>query len=249
MSNHPFFEIHKDIPREGPGNNESTRKAFRLLDGLPAHPNILDVGCGPGMQTKELATLTDGTITALDRHEPFLRELEKWTAEHGLTQKIKIVQGDMFDMRIAPESMDLIWSEGAIYIIGFERGLREWRKLLAPNGYLVVSELTWLTQERPDEIEAFWMENYPAIKQAEANEGIIEKAGYHLLHHFTLPKAGWWEYYGPLQERVTLLRERCDGQVEMQQALDETQREIDLYKKYAAYYGYTFYIMQRRNDK
>ncbi|MED4755614.1 class I SAM-dependent methyltransferase [Brevibacillus choshinensis] len=215
-----FFEIHKDIPREGPGNNESTRRAFYMLTDLPVHPHVLDVGCGPGMQTKELANLTDGTIT---------------------------VQGDMFDLPFEEQSMDLIWSEGAIYIIGFERGLREWRKLLKPRGYLVVSELTWLTEERPSEIEAFWMENYRGIKSAVANEGIAEHAGYQLINQFTLPEAGWWEYYRPLEQRVAMLREQFPSQVNMLDALDETQREIELYKKYSAYYGYTFYILQRQD--
>ncbi|KQL43825.1 SAM-dependent methyltransferase [Brevibacillus choshinensis] len=244
-----FFEIHKDIPREGPGNNESTRRAFHMLTDLTVHPHVLDVGCGPGMQTKELANLTDGTITALDRHAPFLQKLDAWIAENGLTKKIKTVQGDMFDLPFEEQSMDLIWSEGAIYIIGFERGLRGWRKLLKPRGYLVlvVSELTWLKEERPSEIEAFWMENYPGIKSAVANEGIAEHAGYQLINHFTLPEAGWWEYYRPLEQRVEMLREQFPGQVNMLDALDETQREIELYKKYSAYYGYTFYILQRQD--
>lgn len=249
MSNHPFFEIHKDIPREGPGNNESTRKAFHMLSGLPTFPHILDVGCGPGMQTKELATLTDGTITALDRHKPFLLELDEWIAEKGLAEKIKTVQGDMFSLPFVEQSVDLIWSEGAIYIIGFERGLREWRKLLKPNGYLVVSELTWLTEERPAEIEAFWMANYPAIKRAEANEKIVEQAGYRLINHFTLPEAGWWEYYKPLEQRVAMLRKQYANQADMQSALDETQREIDLYREFGDYYGYTFFIMQRQDNE
>lgn len=72
-----FFEIHRDLPREGPGNNESTRKAFHLLNGLPSQPNILDIGCGPGMQTIEIAKMTNGKIIAIDTHEPFLEELNR----------------------------------------------------------------------------------------------------------------------------------------------------------------------------
>ncbi|MDR7316508.1 class I SAM-dependent methyltransferase [Brevibacillus nitrificans] len=248
MSQHPFFEIHKGLPREGPGNNASTRKAFQLLKGLPSQPQILDVGCGPGMQTLELASLAGGTITAVDRHEPFLQQLNQKKAELGLTDKIKTVQGDMFALPFAEQSMDLIWSEGAIYIIGFERGLREWRKLLRPNGYMVVSELTWLTEERPERIEAFWMEHYPAIQRAEANQKMVEQAGYRLLHQFPLPEAGWWEYYKPMQERIHMLREQYAGQIDMQQGLDEAQGEIELYREFGAYYGYTFYILQRREE-
>ncbi|GHH99339.1 class I SAM-dependent methyltransferase [Neobacillus kokaensis] len=67
-----FFELHKDIPREGPGDNESTRKAYQMIEKFVDKPSILDIGCGPGMQTLVLAAITDGTIVATDITEGFL---------------------------------------------------------------------------------------------------------------------------------------------------------------------------------
>ena len=57
-----IYEVfNADLPRQGPGDNKSTKKAFSYLE-LPSDPCILDVGCGNGMQTLELARLTNGGI-------------------------------------------------------------------------------------------------------------------------------------------------------------------------------------------
>ena len=133
-----FWEIHSGLPREGPGDNESTRKAYRMLKGLPENPRILDIGCGPGMQTIELAKLSSGRIDALDSHQPFLEQLKKSAKKEGVDDIIKTVNGDMFNLSYENSSFDLVWSEGSIFVIGFEKGLREWRRLLTEKGYLVV---------------------------------------------------------------------------------------------------------------
>lgn len=249
LSQHPFFVIHQDLPREAPGSNESTSKAFRLLKELPAFPQILDIGCGPGMQTLQIAELTDGKITALDKTEAFLQELEKRKQAAGIGEKILTVSGDMFALPFARESFDLIWSEGAIYIIGFERGLREWKAFLKPNGYLVVSELTWLKDDPPEEIAQFWANHYPAMKSVRESEQVAQDEGYTLLHSFTLPEADWWtHYYTPLEARVAELRTRTPITQLMVECLDQTEQEIDMYRKYSEYYGYTFFIMQRNDS-
>jgi len=249
LSKHPFFEIHQDLPREAPGSNESTSKAFGLLTELPACPDILDIGCGPGMQTMQIAQLTDGQITALDKTEAFLQELERRKLAAGLDEKIRTVSGDMFSLPFARESFNVIWSEGAIYIIGFERGLREWKAFLKPKGYLVVSELTWLQDDPPEEIAQFWASHYPAMKCARDTEKLIQQEGYSLIHRFTLPESDWWtHYYTLLEERVARLRQRQPMDVLMKECLDQAQQEIDLYRKYSEYYGYMFFVMQRSDS-
>ncbi len=121
-----FFEIHQNLPRQGPGDNKSTTKAYCTLRNLPQNPRILDVGCGPGMQTVQLAKLSNGQIEAVDNHQPFLDELRQNAEAQGISHKIKPTKGDMFNLNYPNNSFDLVWSEGAIYVIGFEKGLREW---------------------------------------------------------------------------------------------------------------------------
>ncbi len=89
-----FAEVHDDIPRGGPGDFESTRKAFRMLKALPEQPEILDLGCGPGVQTLDLAGLTEGAITAVDNHEHFLGRLREAVAQRGLANRVTVLEGD-----------------------------------------------------------------------------------------------------------------------------------------------------------
>jgi ubiquinone/menaquinone biosynthesis C-methylase UbiE len=241
-----FFEIHKDIPREGPGENASTKQALLMLKDLPSEPSILDIGCGPGMQTIEIAKNTNGRIVALDSHKPFLDVLTKNSVEEGVSEKIKATEGSMFSLEFDKNSFDVIWSEGAIFIIGFSRGIKEWREYIKTGGYLVVSEISWLRQDIPEEARNFWESDYPDINGISDNMKIIEESGYSLVGHFVLPKSGWWkDYYNPLIERIKILREKYAGNKEANDRMDNTEREIEIYKKYSDYYGYVFYLMKK----
>ncbi len=241
-----FWELHCDIPREGPGDNASTRKAYALLTCLPEQPHILDVGCGPGMQTIELAKISAGNILAVDTHQPFLDELNKRASSAGLTGRISTRNLSMFELNLEPASFDVIWSEGAIYILGFERGLCEWKALLKPGGYLAVTELSWLKSDPPDEITAYWNENYPGMKTLDENLAITQAAGYRYVSHFVLPDSSWWDdYYTPLEKRIVMLSEKYRDDEEAMALLRESQRESDLHRKFAEWYGYVFYIMQK----
>jgi ubiquinone/menaquinone biosynthesis C-methylase UbiE len=207
-----FFEIHQDLPRAGPGDNSQTRKALSMLTDLPSRPRILDIGCGPGMQTIELAKQTDGTITAVDNHAPFLEVLWQRSMEEGVSNRISILQASMFDLGFKKESLDVIWSEGAIYIIGFEKGLRAWRPFLKRGGYMSVTEFSWIKEIPPAEVKSYWETGYPGMKRMEDNLKIIREAGYEEVDRFILPESSWWEfYYHPMEKRIGLLRQKHEG--------------------------------------
>ncbi|MCP4658606.1 MAG: methyltransferase domain-containing protein [bacterium] len=241
-----FFEIHQGLSREGPGRNEYTSWAYRMLPELD-QPRILDVGCGPGGPTLELARLSQGRVIGLDTHQPYLDRLTEKIEAAGLAQRVQARNGSMFEMDFPAESFDLIWAEGSIYLIGFERGLREWRRLIRPRGFLAVHEMTWLRPEPPREIADYWKELYPGIRTVKENLDRIPACGYDLLGHFTLPEDAWWiEYYGPLEERIGELRTKYARHPEALATLDDEQREIDLFRKYNRWYGSAFFVMQKR---
>jgi ubiquinone/menaquinone biosynthesis C-methylase UbiE len=147
-SNRAFFEIHSGLPREGPGCFAATQRAFDMLT-LPPRPKILDVGCGPGQQTMDLASMCEGEIVALDNHAPYLAEVRARAARLGFSRRVTACLGDMAKLPFPSGSFDCIWSEGAIYIIGFARGLELWRPFLKPGGFIAVSEITWLRADAP----------------------------------------------------------------------------------------------------
>ena len=152
----------------------------------------------------------------------------------------------MFKMDFPDESFDLIWSEGSIFLIGFERSLKEWRRYIKPKGFLVVRDMSWLRPDPPQEIWDYWKKVYPGIKTIKENLNIIPSCGYLILGHFALPEDAWWdEYYGPLEERIQALREKYKDSPKSLAQLNKEQVEIDLYCKYSKWYGSAFYIMQR----
>lgn len=244
MTSKVFFEIHSGLPREGPGRDIYTQRAFEMIPPLDA-PRILDVGCGPGGPTMEIARLSGGSVTGLDNHQPYLDELRHKIGEAGVSDRVDTILGSMFDMDFPEHSFDIIWAEGSIYIAGFDNGLRSWKRFLKQGGYMAVHEMTWLKPDPPAEIEDYWRQEYPGIRSVEENLEAIERCGYRLIEHFPLPDDAWWEeYYSPLAERLVELRKKYRDDSDALKVIEEEQREIDLYRKYSEWYGSTFFVMQ-----
>ena len=240
-----FWEIHSDLPREGPGDNVSTRMAFSMCEGLPRAPRVLDIACGPGMQTLELARLTDGDITAIDTHKPFLDELRRRARAAGVEGRITPAEASMFDLPFEPGSFDLIWCEGAAYIMGLEAAFTGWRPLLAEGGYLALTEACWLKPNPPAEAAAFWTE-YPGMGTVADASAIIARAGYAEIGHFTLPDASWWDdYYTPKEARLAMLEAKYAASPADLTALAEARRELDVHRRYSDYYGYVFFVARK----
>lgn len=237
----------KGLKRQGPGSPEVTRKALSFIDELPDTAKIADIGCGTGGQTMTLANSTKGQITGIDLFPDFIDIFNKNAAELHLEDRVKGIPGSMDNLPFHDEELDLIWCEGAIYNVGFERGMKEWNKLLKPKGFIAVTESSWFTPERPAEIEDFWMEAYPEINTIPAQIDIMEKAGYTLTAHFILPEICWTEHYfdpqPPVQEAFLKAYSGHEAAIEFVEAQRHERR---LYDKYKEYYGYTFFIGQKR---
>lgn len=236
-----FFEIHSKLNYEAPGDPDSTAQAFRMLS-LPDSPRILDVGCGPGAQTIVLARTSKGAITAVDKHAPYLDILRKNADKFDLSRFISVVQADMNEMPFEDESFDLIWSEGAAYIIGFERALCEWKRLLRPKGCMALTELCWLQKNPPGEIAQFWGEEYPGMKSVSENLLSVEKCGCRLIDHFVLPERAWRNYYVPLEKRIQELLIKYADSDDKTAFLSGQKREIEMRKQFAEWYGYVFFL-------
>lgn len=222
MSKDILFEINLDYFREN--FNKYTRKAFQLLPTLEK-PRLLDIGCGSGVATIELAKLSNGEIIGIDIDQSLLDKLNRKIEEKGFSNRMKALKCSLFEMVFPDENFDIIWSEGSIYIIGFEKGLKEWSRLLKTNGFLVVhDEKTNISNK---------------LKK-------IPNCGYKLINYFSLPEDAWWiEYYNPLEIRIKELRKKYGNDPETLKIFKKYQNEIDMVKKNHKDYGSIFYIMQK----
>jgi SAM-dependent methyltransferase len=241
----PFlFSFYESLPRQGPGDEQITRLIITELLDLPKKPKIIDMGCGTGSQTRILAEM--GEVIAVDIHQPFLDILMQEAEKKCCSKHITPLCSSMDSLPVGVNSGDLIWSEGAIYIIGFERGLIYWYDLIRPGGYIVVSELTRLTDNPPKEAADFWNIAYPAVKSVADNCQIIESAGYHCLKTLLLPSSAWDEFYAPQIEKIQIMKNNTLTDEEMA-FLDEIEQEISIMQQYPDCYGYVFYVMQKPN--
>lgn len=244
---HFIYEIFKNIPRLGPGSDESTRKAYNTLPPMNEQATILDIGCGTGSQTLELARISPCRIVALDNHRPYLLELKRQVTLLNLNERIHAIAGDMTHLPFSDAKFEVIWSEGAIYNMGFREGILDWKKFLINKGFLVVSEICWKKASPPKDLVGFWKEEYPGMKDIETNLRYIEEAGLKSWRYFISPDSDWWkDFYFPLEERLKKLIQKHKNDMAKMALLNMVMKEIDLFRKYSSYYGYVFFIMQKK---
>lgn len=236
-------EYYSAVERQGPGSPEVILKALGFIDGLTEESQIADLGSGSGGQTMVLAKHAPGIITAIDMFPKFIEILNANARRLGFQDRINGIVGTMADLPFQDEELDLIWSEGAIYNIGFEKGLSYWRRFLKKNGYIAVTEASWFTDERPAEIEDFWMDAYPEIDTIPAKVGQMQKAGYIPIASFVLPDNCWIEhFYEPQVKAQEDFLKKHAGNKAAEDFIENQRHETRLYHKYKSYYGYVFYI-------
>jgi len=242
-----LVDFYKNVERQGPGSSVETKKALNLLNFNPEIKlKIADIGCGTGAQTITLAEKTKGKIIAIDLFPEFLNVLKANAKHLNLTNHITVENQSMDNLNLGEEAFDLVWSEGAIYIMGFEEGLKAWSTLLKKDGYIVVSEISWFSEDRPIELEAYWKREYPQIDKISNKIKVIEKSGYTPVGFFKIPDYCWIDnYYQPMQLLFSEFLDRHKRSDAAVRLVDEAQKEIELFEKYKAYYGYCFYLAQK----
>ncbi|MGE7384655.1 GNAT family N-acetyltransferase [Streptomyces sp. NPDC004126] len=241
-----FMELHRGLPRQTPGSDDSTRHLLSLCGPLPERPRVLDLGCGPGRSALLLAAEAGGAglaeVTAVDLYEPFLDELRAAASARGLDGRVRTVRADMGELPsegFEDGSFDLVWAEGSAYILGFDRALAEWKRLLAPGGRLVLTECEWTAEEPSAGARAFWDPQYP-LRSTARNTAAAQAAGYRVLGTRLQPDSDWAEYYGPLGERV---RAAVPASPAAEAALGYVREELAVRERHGHEYGYTGFVL------
>ena len=241
-----FFEVQRGLPRQAPGSKDCTLKALGLCSELPDNPTVLDIGCGPGMQTMALAEACLGRIIAVDTCDEYLNELGQRVRQANVADRVEVVNSDMAKLDFPEDSFDLIWCEGAAYIMGISAALESWRPLLRDKGYLAFSELIWLEENPAESVAKYWRKEYPAMTSTKADREKICEAGYKLVGDFTLPNSAWWtDYYAPLEAKLASLRQKYEGDEEALGVIATTEDEIDMRRRFCQSYGYQFFVVRK----
>jgi ubiquinone/menaquinone biosynthesis C-methylase UbiE len=222
MAGDERFQVRKDKIRKR--FLKYTRKAFRMLPQMDK-PRILDIGCGSGIPTLELARLSNGEITGIDIDQNALDKFTRKIKEVGLTDRVQAVNCSILDMDFPDGSFDVIWSEGSIYAIGFERGLREWRQLLKRDGYMVIHDEQGNVEEKLEQ---------------------ISKCGWELLGYFILSEETWWtEYFAPLEKLIGETQTRNTDDPKILEELHQAQGELDFFRENPERNSSVCFIMKR----
>jgi SAM-dependent methyltransferase len=242
-----LLDLHRDGSRQGPGGDAETEKALDLAGLDRSRPlKIADIGCGSGASTLQLARLLNAQIVAVDFLQDFLDVLVSEAKKAGLAGQITPMCRSMDALPFDDEDFDVIWSEGAIYNIGFEKGVSDWRRYLKAGGLLVASEITWLTDSRPAELDQHWNAEYPEVACASVKMQVLEQQGYAPIGYVVLPESCWMEnYYRPMMARFPAFLDRHGNSEAARAIVEAEQREIALYEQYKAFYSYGVYIARK----
>lgn len=201
-----------------------TRRAFRMLPRLD-RPRILDIGCGSGVPTIELARLGRGQVIGLDIDSAQLDSLRLKIKKAKLSDRVTALKCSMFDMPFPEVSFDVIWAEGSIAMMGFAAGLREWRRLLKPGGFLVVHDEEGNIKEKMDQ---------------------VRNQGYSLLHSFALDEKTWWnEYYALLESEIRKSRDKWTHNPKALAMLDAEQGEVEMVKRNPQRHRSAYFVMKK----
>jgi ubiquinone/menaquinone biosynthesis C-methylase UbiE len=202
-----------------------SRKAFKMIPEIDK-PRILDIGCGSGVSTLELARLTGGEIIGLDIDQDALNRLDNKIKKAGFSDRLKTLNCSLLDMEFPDESFDIVWSEGSIFVLGFGKGLQEWRRLIKPGGYLVVHDEMGNVEKKLEQ---------------------ISKSGYELLGNFTLDTDVWRdEYFAPLEKLINETRVKYSDDKEVREALNQARSETDFFMKYPERNRSVCFAMKRK---
>ncbi|UJR86225.1 class I SAM-dependent methyltransferase [Sandaracinus amylolyticus] len=231
-----LFRLYDRLALLAPGDDETSRAALRRVMPLPPRARVLDIGCGTGRSARMIAAeQPDAEVIAIDVHPPFLEE-----AARGAPPSLRTRNESMDALSDPDESVDLIWSEGAAYVMGFEAALRSWRRVMRPGAHAVVSELCWL--RAPSETaRAFWAEAYPDMTNVEGTTRRAQSAGLEVIETLVLPERAWDAYYAPLEARCDALA----SDPTMHAAIESARREIALWRATRGEYGYVMLVMRR----
>ncbi len=235
-----FEAIFQGLERLGPSNEGDSLKALRSLPIRSG--DALEIGCGKGVTTTLLAKNSAFNLTALDNDEYCLSCLKEKVKDHSLEHRITTICASMTAMPFDRGQFDVLWSEGSAYIMGVKQALKGWKPFLKSNGYLVISDLVWLTDNPDAEAIEFWQQNYPDMVTSEQRIKEMMKAGYEVIESFTQSEQSWRNYLDPLSQKITQVEDEDFSS----NTLNDLRKELQIHEQYLGQYGYQVFVLKNK---
>jgi ubiquinone/menaquinone biosynthesis C-methylase UbiE len=204
--------------------NQYTREAFESIPAIK-QPNILDLGCGTGVPTLEVAGLSDGKIVAVDTDRASLDVLRKKIEILNLKERISIVQSSVFEADLPENHYDIIVAEGIFHIIGFEKGLRTFSRLLKDNGYFMIHD---------------------EFRDEKKKLKVIARYRFELVKFFIIDEKIWWEeYYGYMEKKIMNMEKTDSDHSITKELLEPLKDEIAMFKKNPSGNRSIYYVLKK----
>jgi ubiquinone/menaquinone biosynthesis C-methylase UbiE len=235
-----FEAIFQGLDRLGPGDDGDSLKA---LSSLPIRSgDALEIGCGKGVTTTLLAKYSAFNLTALDNDEYSLSCLKEKAKDNSHEHQITTVCASMTAMPFTKGQFDVLWSEGSAYIMGIKQALKAWKPFIKSDGYLVISDLVWLTDNPDAKVMEFWQKNYPSMATSEQRIKDMVKAGYEVIESFTQSEQSWRNYLDPLKRKIAQVEDKDF----ISNALTDLRKELQIHERYLGHYGYQVFVLKNK---
>jgi SAM-dependent methyltransferase len=200
-----------------------TRRALDAIPGLE-NPLILDIGCGSGLPAITIAKATGGKVIGIDNDRASLDKFKSKLQSEAASIQVEVFQANMLDLHFDENTFDVIWAEGSIAVIGFEQGLKAWKKLLKSPGYMVIHD------------DAEDLDN---------KKRLIAENGFELLDSFMLYENIWWdEYYAALEKQIG--EHYLDGGLPIEGEALEVFKEIEMYRATPERFRSVYFIIRKK---
>ena len=111
------------------------RRVGMLMSHIPPEMNVLELGCGTGYLTRELAR-TGAVITAIDISPDLLEQAQ---AEID-AKNVSFLQENAYDMSFFDDGFDTVIGSSVLHHLDVDRALSEVHRVLKPGGSIYFTE-------------------------------------------------------------------------------------------------------------
>jgi ubiquinone/menaquinone biosynthesis C-methylase UbiE len=163
---------HESVVRAHAARTAENSAAF-VLPHLAPGSEVLDVGCGPGSITVDLAELVaPGEVTGLDRSEDVLEQAAELAALRGI-ENATFTSGNIYALEYDDDTFDVVHAHQVLQHLTDPVGaLREMARVCRPGGVVAVRDVDYAaTTWFPDDpgLDA-WLALYRRVARANGAE-------------------------------------------------------------------------------